>query len=155
MASKYSRILVPFDGSEYSKRALDEVIEVSKILGSKIYIVMAVEEPVMEPPGMYFGYMRGVAMDKQIEDYVDKAALRAKSILQETAEYCRKKKIVANYEVITGHAGEAILKFAKKSNIDLIVMGSKGHKSLLKFKVLGSVSRHVLENSTCPVMIVH
>lgn len=115
---------------------------------------MAINEPVMEPPGMFFGMIRGVAMDKAVEDYVDEAAYRAKRMLGETAEYCRKKKVTVNYEVIHGHAAEEILKYSKKKNIGLIIMGSKGHHGITKIKGLGSVSRHVLDNSTCPVMIV-
>ncbi|WP_231911889.1 universal stress protein [Candidatus Nitrosotalea okcheonensis] len=34
-------------------------------------------------------------------------------------------------------------------------MGSQGLRGIEKIKVLGSVSRHVLENSFCPVMVVH
>lgn len=118
-------------------------------------MVMAINEPVMEPPGMFFGMIRGVAMDKAVEDYVDAAAYRANRILGETAEYCRKKKMAVNYEVIRGHAAEAILKYSKKKNIGLIIMGSKGHHGVAKIKSVGSVCRHVLDNSTCPVMIVH
>jgi nucleotide-binding universal stress UspA family protein len=155
MVGKYSKVLVPFDGSEYSKRALDEAIDISKTFGSKLYLTMVISEPRMEPPGMYFGYMRKVDMDKAEEDYFDEASYRANRILQETVEYCRKRKVAAKYEVVTGHAGQEILKFAKTNNIDLIIIGSKGHRGLAKIKVLGSVSRHVVENSTCPVMVVH
>jgi len=155
MQKKYPCILVPFDGSEFSKRALDEAIQVSKIFGSKLFVVMAVNEPITEPPGMFFGMIRGVAMDKAKEDYVDEAFYRANHILQETAEYCRKKRLTVNYEVLKGHPADAILEFSKKKDIGLIIMGNKGHHGVRKLKILGIVSRHVVENATCPVMIVH
>jgi nucleotide-binding universal stress UspA family protein len=34
-------------------------------------------------------------------------------------------------------------------------MGNVGLKGILKIKILGSVSRNVLENAKCPVLIVH
>jgi nucleotide-binding universal stress UspA family protein len=155
MAKKYSNILVPFDGSKYSQRALDEAIEISKNFGSKLYVVMAVTSPVIEPPGMFVGMIRGVSMEKALDQYVDIASERAEHILQETIEYCRKKGVLANCQVISDKPGKAILDFSKRKDIDLIVMGSKGLRGIEKIKVLGSVSRHVLENANCPVMIVH
>ncbi len=47
MAKKYSRILVPFDGSKYSQRALDEAIEISNNFSSELYIIMAVTKPII------------------------------------------------------------------------------------------------------------
>jgi nucleotide-binding universal stress UspA family protein len=34
-------------------------------------------------------------------------------------------------------------------------MGNVGLTGILKIKILGSVSRNVLENAKCPVLIVH
>lgn len=137
------------------REALDEAIEISNNFSSELYIIMAVTTPIIEPPGMYFGYIRGVDMDKPFEDYIDVAYERAERILQETVEYCRKKGVKANYQVISDKPGKAILDFSKRKDIGLIVMGSKGLKGIEKIKVLGSVSRHVLENASCPVMIIH
>ena len=155
MAKIYSQILVPFDGSKYSQRSLDEAIKISKNSGSKLYVVMAVNPPVLEPPGMFFGMVQGVQWEKALDEYVDIASERAERILQETVEYSRKKGVKANYKVIPDKPGKAILDFVKTNDIDLIVMGSKGLKGIEKVKVLGSVSRHVLENAICPVLIAH
>ena len=155
MAKKYSRILVPFDGSKYSDRALSEAIEIAKIYGSKLYVIMAVSTPIIEPPGMYFGYVRGVEMDKPLEEYTNIAYERAERILQDTVDVCRKQGAEASYKVIADKPGKAILDFSKRNDIDLIIMGSQGLRGIKKLKVLGSVSRHVLENATCPVLIIH
>jgi nucleotide-binding universal stress UspA family protein len=155
MAKIYSQILVPFDGSKYSQRALDEAIGISKNVGSRLSVIMAVSSPVLEPPGMFFGMVRGVQWDKALDEYVNIASERADRILQESVEYCRKKGVKANYEVIEDKPEKAILDFSKRNKTDLIVMGSKGLKGIEKVKVLGSVSKHVLENSICPVLIVH
>lgn len=59
MAKKYS-VLVPFDGSEYSRRALDKAIEISKDRDSKLQILMAINPPSVEPPGIAVsGLFRG------------------------------------------------------------------------------------------------
>jgi len=155
MAKIYSHILVPFDGSKYSQRALDEAIMISKNTGYRLDLIMAITSPMLEPPGMFFGMVRGVEWEKALDEYVDLASARAERILQETVEYCRKKGVKAVYRVISDKPGKAILDFEKRNGIDLIVMGSKGLKGIEKVRVLGSVSRHVLENALCPVLIVH
>jgi len=155
MAKIYSQILVPFDGSKYAQRALDEAIRLAKNFNSKFHVIMAVNPPLLEPPGMFFGMVRDVNWGPALEEYVDVAAEKADHLLQEIFEYCRKKGIKANCEVISDKPGKAILDFAKTSDIDLIVMGSQGLKGIEKVKFLGSVSRHVLENATCPVLIIH
>jgi nucleotide-binding universal stress UspA family protein len=50
---------------------------------------------------------------------------------------------------------EVILKFSQSEKIDLIVMGNVGLTGISKIKMLGSVSRNVLENAKCPILIVH
>ncbi|TFH00818.1 MAG: universal stress protein, partial [Nitrosopumilus sp.] len=54
-----------------------------------------------------------------------------------------------------GSAAEEILKIVKNQKIDLIVMAKrrklKGFKSLLS---LGSVSRKIVENTSCPVLMI-
>jgi len=50
MVKSYSSILVPLDGSEYSKRAsLDEAIEISKRLDSEIELLAAVTASAAQP----------------------------------------------------------------------------------------------------------
>ena len=54
---------------------------------------------------------------------------------------------------IKGNPGSIILDFSKRENYDVIFNGNRG---LGKFKemILGSVSRKVLHNSSCPVLLI-
>lgn len=56
--------------------------------------------------------------------------------------------------VITGYPVEEILKHTENNCKDLIIMGSHGREGLSYF-ILGSVSKAVLENTSCPVLIIH
>ncbi|MDE2589324.1 MAG: universal stress protein [Patescibacteria group bacterium] len=92
MVTKYSNILVPFDGSEYSKRAMDEAIEISKKLGSKIHILTAVTVSAVRPPGIILsGMAKGKGATKIAEDFVKKAIDEANRVMQENVEYCKRK----------------------------------------------------------------
>ena len=134
MTKIYSHILVPFDGSTYAQRALDEAIKIAKDSGSEFSIIMVIHPPVLEPPGMFFGMVQGVDWNKAVDEYVDVAAKKAEHILQETVEYCRKQGIEADYEVISAKPVDAILDFVKTNGIDLIVMGRQGLKGIEKIK---------------------
>jgi len=155
MVKSYSSILVPLDGSEYSKRALDEAIEISKRLDSEIKLLTVVTAPVSSPKIALSGVVRGKGATKAIDAYVRKALGEANGFMQECAAYCQNKGVKASYKVTSESPAKAILDYAKRSNSDLIVMGSQGLRGIKKIKVLGSVSRQILENASCPVVIVH
>ena len=52
-----------------------------------------------------------------------------------------------------GDAGPMIVWVAEHEHSDLIVAGSHGH-GVLKRLVMGSVSKHVMNHATCPVLLV-
>lgn len=153
---KNLKILVPFDGSEYSKRALNKAIEIAKDGNSVLHLLMAVSPPSVEPPGIAVsGLIKGKGATGAIKEFVKQAYGKANLILEQNADYCRRKGVSVNYKVIGDHPANAILEYAKRNNADMIVMGSQGLRGIKKIKILGSVSRHVLENASCPVLIVH
>ncbi len=61
---------------------------------------------------------------------------------------------VKTIDVDDDAAGEAILKQAKQSKSDLIVMGAFGGSRFREW-ILGGATRHVLENMTVPVLMAH
>ncbi len=154
MNNRYS-ILVPFDGSKYAERALDEAIEISKNRDAQLLLVMAVKAPKVEPTALVIsGAIKG-GVNKALDKYAKEAFEKAHKLMQENIRYCEKNGIEADYRVTSGSPYDVIINQAQKNNIDLIVMGSQGLRGITKVKALGSVSRHVLENAKCPVMIVH
>ena len=156
MVKSYSSVLVPLDGSEYSKRALDEAIEISKRLDSAIELLTIVTSPAVSPAKIALsGAVKGKGATKAIDAYVKKAVGEATGFMQECAAYCQNKGVKASYKVVAENPAKAILDYAKRNNNDLIVMGSQGLRGIKKIQVLGSVSRHVLENASCPVVLVH
>ncbi|MEO9308028.1 conserved hypothetical protein [Nitrosotalea sinensis] len=156
MAKNYSSILVPLDGSEYSKRALDEAVEISKRLDSQLDLLHVVSTSAAQPPGIVLsGVIKGKGATKAVDEYVKKALSEAHGFMQECVMYCKNKGVKATYKVVTENPGKAILDHAKRNESDLIIMGSQGLRGIKKIKVLGSVSRQVLENASCPVVVVH
>ena len=53
-----------------------------------------------------------------------------------------------------GYVSDVILKLATKGHYKMIVMGSKA-RGLLERILWGSVSREVLDDAPCPVLVVH
>jgi nucleotide-binding universal stress UspA family protein len=75
--------------------------------------------------------------------------------MEKRVQTCKKNNIKSNLEVVIGSAAEEILKVIKKHNVDLVVMAKrrklKGIKGLL---TLGSVSRKIVENTPCPILLI-
>mgnify|MGYP001793743984 FL=1 len=53
----------------------------------------------------------------------------------------------------TGSVGSQICQIAQGLNIDLIVLGRKGHNAITE-ALLGSVSNHVMHHAPCAVLII-
>ena len=92
--------------------------------------------------------MQGI---QPIEDYLREAA---EGYAGEIKKLCEKKGVQSKTVITTGHPVEEIVKEAKKSKADLIVIGSHG-RSALAAAVLGSVAYGVIHNDTkIPALVV-
>jgi nucleotide-binding universal stress UspA family protein len=137
----FEKILVPLDGSEHSLDALEKAIKIAKKFESKVTLV----------------HLYSIAVFKltpsQIEDYVLELRKAGEKILAEGKKMAYAEGVPVETQLKEGHVVEGIVKLAKDSNFDLIVMGAKGI-SKLKELFLGSVSHGVTLHAPCPVLIV-
>ncbi|MCH7966775.1 MAG: universal stress protein [Thaumarchaeota archaeon] len=74
----------------------------------------------------------------------------AKKMLDSAKEYCEKQEIQFTSEVLQGNSAS---EFAEKQNVDLIVIGSRGHSDI-KGAILGSVANSLVNKSKVSVLVV-
>ena len=146
-------ILVPFDGSKFSKKALDRAIEMSEKGFTKIHLLSVVNVDYIPPPGSLLGIVSASSVNA-IKRLATSAKKETESMLMDQATKCNKIGIKTIIQVNRGNVSEEILKYSKKNKITLIVIGSQGLHGISKLKILGSTSRRVSELASCPVMIV-
>jgi len=153
MNERYRRILVPYDGSKFSRRAFDEAIEIAKKFDSDLYLLTVMDALAVAPPTVYA--IPGAIFDvKKFEKYYLAATSKTDLALRAEVFRCKEQGIHVDYEIMTGSPRNTILEFAKKKKKNLIVIGSQGLSGIRKIMALGSISRKVSELSTCPVLIV-
>ena len=154
MATKYKRILVPYDGSKYSKKALNEAIEISKKFFSIIYIINVIDAALDTPTNILQG-LANKKLRKLTREFLESENIRTNAVLKNKMKSCMKVGVEVRCEVMVGNPIDSLLRFSKTHKIDLIVLGSRGLTKVKKIMALGSVSRKISEESKCPVMIVH
>lgn len=140
-----NRILVPYDGSEYSKRAFSYALDLAKKYNSNLVAVICILEQD-QLPEMIITEEENLQQQKQID-----TATKLISILESEAEELGvnfKGIIIKTYSVT-----DAILSYAESNNVDIIIVGSRGLGGFKKL-LLGSVASTLSQYSQCPVMIV-
>ena len=86
-----------------------------------------------------------------IEEQQQKFSMKS---LNELKERFKHKGFMTREEVVlSGNPAQKIMDYAKGKEIDLIVTGSRGKTKMQDF-LLGSVSKKILENARCDVLIV-
>ncbi len=146
----YKRILVATDGSNLSKKAICAAFDMAAVLGAQVYIVQVIPKFVQAYfDSSYYASTKGEIkkMEMSWEQKVQKS-LDALIKWAHTKQVDVKTVIVKSYLV-----SDAILKTAKKSNIDLIVMASHGRHGLKRL-LLGSETLQVLTHSDIPVLVI-
>jgi nucleotide-binding universal stress UspA family protein len=144
-------ILIPYDGSQLSKKALEMGKEIARNFNANLELLMVI--PMFYPmsePSIYSG--------ATVADYgkvIKELKTRGEKEIKKVTEKCREQGVKAFYKVTEGDVSYTILKHVKKNKINLIIMGSRRMKGLGAIKRLGSTARFVSEHATCPVTIVH
>ena len=143
-------ILVPYDGSPLSKKALDLAKDIARNFNADLKLLMVI--PVYYP--MSDSVYPGPAV-MNYQQVVKSLKEQGEKEIKKITEKCREEGAKASYKVVYDDISNAILKEAKKSKINLIVMGSRRLTGVSSIKRLGSTARHVSEHASCPVTIVH
>lgn len=150
-------ILVPIDGSEHSRKALQFAADVAERFNASIVLVHVVSAAALLPaPAPQVGVSvtpEGVPppifSTKLAEDMVK---LGSELLARETREL-EKRGLTANKVLERGDPVEKILQIAKNERCDLIVIGARG-LGKVRALLLGSVSDGVVHRAPCPVLVV-
>lgn len=138
--SKGERILVALDGSEFTDAIVDQAISMGRICNSVIYAISV----------MVF-FPESLAIAPQLEEEMAKKTREFLEIVKKKVE---KENLTCETIVrLDPQPYLPIVEEAKKKNVDLIVMGTRGMTGL-KRVFLGSVAQKVIGYAPCPVMVV-
>ena len=148
-----SRILVPYDGSKHSQKALLRAMELAHNLDSQIFLFSVISTEYISPPGI-LGLVRTRTEKESLKTWADSVRARNEKMLKCAVEKCQERGITVSYRMERGNVTSKILDFAQKKKISLIVIGSHGLHGIGKIKSLGSVSRRISEHASCPVLLV-
>ncbi|PIW31719.1 MAG: universal stress protein [Nitrosopumilales archaeon CG15_BIG_FIL_POST_REV_8_21_14_020_37_12] len=148
-----TRILVPYDGSKFSSKALSHAMELAHNLDSEVFLFSVVSIGYISPPGM-LGLIRTKSEKESMKKWQKIVIGDAEKMLKTAAKKCKENGITVSYSIARGNIANEILNFSKKKKISLIIMGSQGLHGIGKIKTLGSVSRKVSEQASCPVLLV-
>jgi nucleotide-binding universal stress UspA family protein len=127
-----SQILVAVDSSEYAMKAFEYAIQLARVINAKVFVVHVVQNPAAAADTLASVSELKTSFKNQgrellasISDMAEsKFGIRVETILEE------------------GDPPKAILDTAKKFNVSMIVIGSRG-LSQIKELLLGSVSHSV------------
>ncbi|MFZ8908482.1 MAG: universal stress protein [Nitrosopumilaceae archaeon] len=138
--SLYMNILVPLDGSDYSKKALLQACDMAKNYQANLILVYVVDKT------------RSLnLLDKN--EYLKMLRRFGEKVLIKGKETAKTKGMDVTTIMKEGNITNEIVKLAKSKKCNLIIVGSKGLGATARF-FLGSVSNKLANNSPCSVLIV-
>lgn len=143
-------IVVGVDGSETSHEALRWAAEEARLRSAGLVAVYA--WPFIPPQPIGDPGMLAVSagdLPGQLEAESDAAQVALDAAVD--AVLGAETEIEVERKLVEGDAGEALV--AESAHADLVVVGSHGRSGLTAV-LLGSVSRHVVDHSKCPVVVV-
>lgn len=134
------KILVPTDFSEESEYAVNYAVLLAKKLQSRILLVH-----VIEP------YTYSVSDAIQVIDHYTALKSIARSMLDDLQKKLLKEGVKTDVVVMKGSPYLEIVKRARQTRVDLIILGTHGRTGVQRFLV-GSVAERVIRLASCPVL---
>lgn len=137
------KILVPTDGSEYTREAIKKALTLAKMLNAEVIGLYVVDLSPVFPispdetmfPMLEFLRNEGDDVLKDLKKQGEEIGIKIKLVKKE------------------GIPADEIIKTAKEEDVDLIVIGTLGRSALEKL-LLGSVAEKVIRHAPCPVLVV-
>jgi nucleotide-binding universal stress UspA family protein len=140
----YKRILVPFDGSDTSREALDSAIQLARESGGRLRIIHSLDE---------LRYM--TPYDYTVE-VLETARSSANAALAQALELTMAAGVVAETALLEGldlRLGDVVADDARAWSADLVVVGTHGRRGVGRV-LLGSGAEQIIRQAPVPVLAV-
>ena len=137
----FGKILVPTDGSEYTKAAILKAVELAKVTGSTITALYVLDQTIFV----------NMPLDSAVTNTYTLLKKEGESAVAFVKETCEKEGIPCDVLIGEGSPVKFIVESSK--DFDLIVMGTLGRTGFSKL-MMGSVAERVVRYSNCPVMVI-
>ena len=138
-------ILVPLDGSEFAEQALPAAEALCTAYEGRLTL-LTVKQKESFLKSIHFSLTfkgRRLSINGERETY-----------LQKIENSLKAKGIEVDHTVRTGEVAESINGLVKEIGVDMVVISSHGRSGVSRL-LLGSVANQVLQQATCPIMVVH
>ena len=138
------KILLAVDGSAYTQKALNFIVDHKHLLGAdRELIVTHVQMPL--PTG--FSVIMGS------ENAQDLDAIEAENIFKPVRKFLEQHDLTYRCLTRIGPIVKEIIDAAKAEHVHIIIMGTHG-RDLVGRALMGSVAQKVVAQSTVPVLLV-
>lgn len=145
----YKKIMVATDGTKLSRTAVEAASKLAVEIGAILTIVRVVPS---YPKAFFDG--SSILSIKEMDDFEKRLSEQAQASLDQLLKTTVDKHLSVNTVVTrSSNVSDALLKVAKKSKAELIVMASHGRAGI-KRVLLGSETLQVLTHSEIPVLVI-
>lgn len=139
----YDSILLPTDGSDASRLAVEHGVDIATRYGATVHLLYVVDESV---------YDHYAQMDA-IENAEDALERHGEEVLAEARAQAGDAGLQVFEHVVRGAPHEAIVDCAAEADADLVVMGTERKPGEYR-RLIGSVTERVVRACDRPVQVV-
>ena len=138
-------ILIGCDFSPDSEVAFEHGLSLAQEFQSELHLAHVVETSVYQQL-----HKTESPVEEELQQEIQTRVIKKLQdmIPEEARNWCKPQT-----SLLDGHPYEELVKYADKNNIDMIVLGTRGH-GLVKSLLIGSTTDRVVRNAPCPVLSV-
>ncbi len=140
------RIMVPVDGSEFSRFATEQAAQIAQAYAAELILLHVVDEQVAEDLAQGGNHERAQQVREQLRE-------NGQMYLRDAARVAEEWHVVHRGLLAEGDPCAAICDTATAQHVDLIVMGKIGRRGARRI-LIGSIARRVIESTDKPVLLV-
>ncbi len=136
------KVVIGYDGSDHSRAAIDFFRKIDEAKAAEVHVVMVIDFASL--------YSYGVDIPQTIYDTI---RTKDEDDLEKEVKSLKNDGYNAKGVLLEGSPADAIMEYANKNGVDMIVVGSRG-LSTFRSMLLGSVSAKLVHESKIPVLVV-
>lgn len=142
---KLKKVLVPTDFSESARHALTYGTSFAREYEAELTLLHVVEN-------LTVGYASDL-FPVPMQEVFQEISGYAKTELAKLGALARERKVSVVEQVVQGKPSAEIIRYARETEVDMIVLGTHG-KGMLDQALFGSTTERVVRRGPCPVLTV-